>query len=67
MAANEKSLSRFEIVAIISLCGLLFIVACKDLDHLLWAIPAMSLFFVAGLILSGLLFKPEIAPALVAP
>jgi hypothetical protein len=53
MFANEKPLNRFEVSAIISICGLLFIMAFKDLGHLSWAIPAMTLFSLAGL---GFLF-----------
>ena len=41
MVAYEKPLSRLEILAIISMCGLLFIVAFRD-GNLLWAIPAMN-------------------------
>jgi hypothetical protein len=44
-----KSLIRFEIPAIISLCGLLF--AFQVLGHPLWAIPAMTLFSLAGIAL----------------
>jgi O-antigen/teichoic acid export membrane protein len=51
MFANEKSLNRLEVSAMISTCGLLFIVAFTDLAHLSWAIPAMTLFAVAGVVL----------------
>lgn len=46
-----KSLIRFEIPAIISLCGLLFVAAVQELGHPLWAIPAMTLFSLAGIAL----------------
>ena len=49
MFANEKPLNRFEVSAIISICAVLFVVAFRDLGHLSWAIPAMTLFSVAGL------------------
>ena len=51
MFANEKPLSRLEVSAIISICAVLFIVAFTDLAHLSWAIPAMTLFAVAGVVL----------------
>ena len=51
MFANEKPLSRFEVSAIISICVVLFIAAFRDLDHLSWAIPAMTLFALTGLTL----------------
>ena len=67
MPACEKPLSRLEILAIISMCGLLFIVAFRD-GHLLWAIPAMTLFSLTGMaLLSALLFKPEEPSALAVP
>jgi hypothetical protein len=51
-------------MAIISMCGLLFIVAFRD-GNLLWAIPAMTLFSLTGMaLLSALFFKPEEASAL---
>jgi hypothetical protein len=59
MFANEKPLNRFEVSAMISICGLLFIVAFKDLGHLSWAIPAMTLFSLAGIgLLCGLISAP---------
>ena len=67
MFAREKPLSRLEISAIISICGLLFIVAFRD-GNLLWAIPAMTLFSLTGMaLLCALLFKPEEASALAVP
>ena len=64
MFAREKPLSRLEILAIISMCGLLFIVAFRD-GNLLWAIPAMTLFSLTGMaLLSALFFKPEEASTL---
>jgi hypothetical protein len=47
----EKTLIRFEIPAIISGCGLLFVAAFQKLGHPLWAIPAMTLFSLAGMTL----------------
>jgi hypothetical protein len=56
MFANEKPLSRFEVSAIISICLVLFIAAFRDLDHLSWAIPAMTLFSLTGIgLLCGLI------------
>ena len=56
MFANEKPLSRFEVSAIISICVVLFIAAFRDLDHLSWAIPAMTLFSLTGIgLLCGLI------------
>ena len=49
MFANEKPLSRFEVSAIISICVVLFIAAFRELDHLSWAIPAMTLFALTGI------------------
>ena len=46
-----KTLIQFEIPAIISVCGLLFVAAIQKLGHPLWAIPAMTLFSVAGMAL----------------
>jgi len=67
MFAREKPLNRFEMSAIISICGLLFIVAFRD-SNLLWAIPAMTLFALAGTaLLCALLFKPEEASAWAVP
>ena len=40
---------RFEILAIISICGLLFVVAFREAGHPLWAIPAMTLFLLSGM------------------
>ena len=68
MAANDKLLSRSEMSASISPCGLLFIVAFSELGHLAWAIPAMILFSLAGLgLLSALLSEFDEAPASVVP
>jgi hypothetical protein len=41
----------FEISAIVSSCGLLFIVAITEVGHPLWSIPAMTLFALAALTL----------------
>ena len=63
MVACEKPLNRLEILAIISMCGLLLIVAFRD-GNLLWAIPAMTLFSLTGMaLLCALLFKPDEASA----
>jgi hypothetical protein len=47
----RKSLIHFEILAIMSLCGLLFITASRLVGQPLWSVPAMTLFAVAGLTL----------------
>jgi hypothetical protein len=68
MVANDKLLSRSEMSASISLCGLLFILAFSELGHLAWAIPAMILFSLAGLgLLSVLVSGCDEATAAVAP
>lgn len=54
-----KPLTHFEILAIISLCGLLFIAAITEVGHPLWSIPAMALFALTGLtLLCALPFAP---------
>jgi hypothetical protein len=64
MFGREEPLSCFEMSAIISICGLLFLVAFRD-GNLLWAIPAMTLFSLSGMaLLSALCFKPEEPSAL---
>jgi hypothetical protein len=47
----RKSLINFDILAIVSVCGLLFIAAIREVGLPLWSIPAMTLFAVAGLTL----------------
>ena len=47
----RKSLINFDILAIASVCGLLFIAAIREVGIPLWSIPAMTLFAVAGLTL----------------
>jgi hypothetical protein len=47
----RKSLINFDILAIVSVCGLLFIAAIQEIGLSLWSIPAMTLFAVAGLTL----------------
>src|SRR5262245_5486710 len=47
----RKSLVNFDILAIASVCGLLFIAAIREVGLSLWSIPAMTLFAVAGLTL----------------
>jgi hypothetical protein len=47
----RKSLINFDILAILSVCGLLFIAAVREIGLPLWSIPAMILFAVAGLTL----------------
>ena len=56
MSDYEKPPNQFEITAIISICALLFIVALRDLGHLSWAVPAMTLFSLSGLGFLGFLF-----------
>ena len=49
--------------AIISICVVLFIAAFRDLDHLSWAIPAMTLFFLTGIgLLCGLISASWLFP-----
>ena len=38
----NKPLIQFEIMAIIAVCGLLFIAAFREVGHPLWSIPAMT-------------------------
>ena len=47
----RKSLINFDILAIVSVCGLLFIATIREIGLPLWSIPAMTLFAVAGLTL----------------
>ena len=49
MFTHQRPLIRFEILAIISICGLLFVVAFREAGHPLWAIPAMTLFLLSGM------------------
>jgi hypothetical protein len=51
----RKSLIHFDILAIVSVCGLLFIAAIREVSPPLWSIPAMILFALAGLTLLCLL------------
>jgi hypothetical protein len=44
-------LIHFEILAIVWLCGLLFIAALTLVGQPLWSIPAMTLFALTGLTL----------------
>src|SRR3954470_6465255 len=44
-------LNPFEILAIVSVCGVLFMAAHSEVGLALWTIPAMTLFTVAGLTL----------------
>jgi hypothetical protein len=47
----NRPLIQFEIMAIIAVCGLLFIAAFREVDHPLWSIPAMTLFSLTGITL----------------
>ena len=47
----RKSLINFDILAIVSVCGVLFIADLTLVGLPLWSIPAMTLFAVAGLTL----------------
>ena len=49
MFTHQRPLIRFEILAIVSICGLLFVVAFREAGHPLWAIPAMTLFLLSGM------------------
>ena len=54
---HRKLLNRFELLTVMSVCGLLFIVAHREVGLALWSIPAMTLFGGSGLtLLSILLF-----------
>jgi hypothetical protein len=53
----NKPLIQFEIMAIIAVCGLLFIAAFREVDHPLWSIPAMTLFSLTGITLLCTLCK----------
>ena len=44
MFTHQRPLIRFEILAIISICG-----ASREAGHPLWAIPAMTLFLLSGM------------------
>ena len=44
-------LNPFEILAIVSVCGVLFMAAHREVGLALWTFPAMTLFTVAGLTL----------------
>lgn len=46
----NKPLIQFETMAIIAMCGLLFIAAFR-VGHPLWSIPAMTLFSLTGITL----------------
>jgi len=46
----SKSFIKFETMAIIAMCGLLFIAAFR-VGHPLWSIPAMTLFSLTGITL----------------
>jgi hypothetical protein len=47
----NRPLIQFEIMAIIAVCGLLFIAAFREVGHPLWSIPAMTLFSLTGITL----------------
>ena len=47
----RKSLIHFDIPTIALVCGLLFIATISEVGLLLWSVPAMTLFAVAGLTL----------------
>ena len=47
----NRPLIQFEIMAIIAVCGLLFIAAFREVDHPLWSITAMTLFSLTGITL----------------
>ena len=49
MHAHQKPLIRFELSAIVSICGLLLVVAFREAGHQLWSIPAITLFFLSGM------------------
>jgi hypothetical protein len=55
--AFTRSSLRLEILPIVSVCGLLFITAFRDVSHLLWSIPAMTLFLLTGALSCAMYFK----------
>ena len=57
-----ESWVHFELLAIISLSGLLFIAAITGVGNPLWSIPAMTLFALTGLtLLCALPFASELS------
>jgi hypothetical protein len=55
----RKLLSYFDILTIILTSGLLFAAALSNVDHLLWSIPAMTLFSLTGItVVCAFLRKP---------
>jgi hypothetical protein len=56
MFAGEKLVSRSELLIVIAICGLLFFLAFTNGGHLLWSIPAMTLFFATGTAFLSALF-----------
>lgn len=53
----KRSSLQFEILAIVSVCGLLFVTAFRDAGHPLWSIPAMTLFFLTAALSCAVYFK----------
>jgi hypothetical protein len=49
-------LNPFEILAIVSVCGVLFMAAHTEVGLALWTIPAMTLFIAGLMLLCVLLF-----------
>ena len=60
MHAYQKPLIRFELLAIISIC--LFVVAFREAGHQLWSIPAITLFFLSGVMFVYALSKASLKP-----
>jgi hypothetical protein len=55
--AFTRSSLRFEIIPIVSVCGLLFIAASQVAGPPLWSIPAMTLFLLTGALSCAVYFK----------
>jgi hypothetical protein len=55
--AFTRSSLRFEIIPIVSVCGLLFIAAFRDAGPPLWSIPAMTLFLLTAVLSCVVYFK----------
>ena len=53
-------LNPFEILALVSVCGVLFMAAHREVGLALWTIPAMTLFTVAGLTLLCVLLFDDV-------
>jgi hypothetical protein len=57
MEAPAKTLIQFEIPGLMSVCELLFAAAFMKAGDPLWAVPTMTLFSLAGIILFYVLYS----------